>query len=91
MTKAIETVKLLSIITAIWLILNSGIIPLPSKVQNEIVPVLPWWALVSAGSYALFALGYGVVTLNDKPEKYTELMNQIEEAKTDLKNSGIAL
>lgn len=91
MTKAIETVKLLSILTAIWLVLNSGIVPLPSTVQNEIIPVLPWWALVSAGSYALFALGYGVVTLNDKPEKYSELMNQIEEAKADLKRSGIAV
>ena len=42
--------------------------------QNEIIPVLPFWALVSFGAYLLFNLGLGIVTFNDKKEAYEELM-----------------
>lgn len=35
---------------------------------------LPWWLLVSFGSYALWCLGWGLFTFRDCPEAYTELL-----------------
>lgn len=91
MTKATETALFLGVLSLAWLALLFGVAPLPRTIQNEIVPVLPWWALVSFGSYALFTLGYDVVTFNDKPEKMKELKKQILEAKRDLKLNGVAV
>lgn len=50
---------------------------------------LPFWALVSFGAYLLFKLGYGVFTFNDVPEAHKELMQQIHEARIDLKSKGV--
>ncbi|MCJ1281235.1 hypothetical protein MMC26_000553 [Xylographa opegraphella] len=50
---------------------------------------LPFWALVSFGSYLLFKLGLGVFTFKDVPEAYRELMREIEVARKDLKSKGI--
>jgi len=52
---------------------------------------LPFWALVSFGSYLLFRLGYGVMTFNDVPDAYKELMGQIETAKKELKAKGVTI
>lgn len=89
MTKASETALFFITITAIYISLWVGVIPTSEVFQNEILPVIPFWALVSFGSYALFSLGYGVWTLKDKEEKYFELKDQIEEAKTFLKAKGV--
>jgi dolichyl-phosphate mannosyltransferase polypeptide 3 len=35
---------------------------------------IPWWLLVSFGSYALSCLGWGLFTFRDCPEAYTELL-----------------
>ena len=50
---------------------------------------LPFWALVSFGSYLLFKLGWGVFTFNDVPEAYKSLTAEIEMAKEDLRSKGI--
>lgn len=50
---------------------------------------LPFWTLVSFGSYLLFKLGWGVVTFNDVPQAHKELMTEIEIARKDLKANGI--
>lgn len=89
MTKATETAIFAIVLTSIYFILYIGIIPTSTIFQNEILPVLPFWALVSFGSYALFSLGYGVYTLQDKEDKYIELKEQIDEAKVFLKSKGI--
>lgn len=89
MTKASETVLYLITVVAIYLALYVGVIPTGEVFQKEVLPVVPWWALVSFGCYALFSLGHGVYTLNDKEDKYLELKEQIQEAKTDLKANGI--
>lgn len=89
MTKASETVLYLATLSAIYFALYTGAIPTSEKFQQAVVPVLPWWALVSFGCYALFCLGHGVYTLNDKPEKYAELVDQIAEAKAELKTHGV--
>jgi dolichol-phosphate mannosyltransferase subunit 3 len=47
------------------------------------------WGIVSFGAYLLFKLGYGVLTFNDVPEAHKELMDQIEQAKKELKSKGI--
>ncbi|KAI4176383.1 MAG: hypothetical protein LQ343_001122 [Gyalolechia ehrenbergii] len=59
------------------------------KVQEDIIPVIPFWALVSLGSYLLFKLGWGVVTFNDVPQAHQELMAEIEVARKDLKSKGL--
>lgn len=57
---------------------------LPTKIQVEIIPVLPFWALITLASYLLGRLGWGVLNFNDTEEAYTELMGEIEQAKKDL-------
>jgi dolichyl-phosphate mannosyltransferase polypeptide 3 len=50
---------------------------------------LPFWAIVSFGSYLLFKLGWGVFTFNDVPQAYDELMKEIDEARVDLRSKGV--
>jgi dolichol-phosphate mannosyltransferase subunit 3 len=57
---------------------------LPTKIQVEIIPVLPIWALITLAAYLLGRLGLGVLTFNDTEEAYNELMGQIKGAKTKL-------
>ena len=89
MTKAFETVVYAFAISAIYFALTTGTIPTSETFQSEVLPVLPWWALVSFGGYTLFSLGYGVYVLEDKKDKYVELKEQITEAKTFLKAKGV--
>lgn len=58
-------------------------------IQLEIVPVIPFWALISFGAYLLFKLGWGVFTFNDVPEAHKELMAQIQQARVELKAKGV--
>jgi hypothetical protein len=57
---------------------------LPLKVQVEIIPVLPFWALITLAAYLLGRLGLGVMTFKDCDKAYTELMGQIDAAKANL-------
>ena len=50
---------------------------------------LPFWVLVSFGSYMLFNLGLGIYSINDVPEAYDELKKEIEMARTDLRTRGV--
>ncbi|OQO10785.1 hypothetical protein B0A48_04085 [Cryoendolithus antarcticus] len=90
MTRASESLKF-ALITAVYFVLLSGVLPLPSKLQDEVLPVLPLWAIVTLGAYLLFKLGYGVFSFNDVPEAHKELMKQIEQAKTDLRRRGVTV
>jgi dolichyl-phosphate mannosyltransferase polypeptide 3 len=89
MTKAYETVIYVLTASAIYFALSVGVIPTSNTFHDEILPVIPWWGLITFGCYALFSLGYGVFTLQDKEDKYYELKDQIEEAKTFLKGKGV--
>ncbi|WPA98483.1 uncharacterized protein RHO25_003095 [Cercospora beticola] len=73
----------------LYTILFAGLLPLPAAIQTEIIPYLPFWALISFGAYLLGKLGYGVLTFNDVPEAHEELMQQIQEARKDLKTKGV--
>jgi len=59
------------------------------KLVEALLPVIPWWLLVSFGSYSLWSLGWGLFTFRDCPEAYTELLGEISEAKNDLRAKGV--
>lgn len=50
---------------------------------------IPFWALISFGSYLLFKLGLGVFTFNDVPDAHKELLGQIKQARTELRAKGV--
>ncbi|KAK4225747.1 dolichol-phosphate mannosyltransferase subunit 3 [Podospora fimiseda] len=89
MTRAQQTISLALLVTSLYLSLYLNLIPLPATIQNEIVPVLPFWFLVSFGAWLLFKLGWGMLTFRDTPEAYKELMREIDEAKVDLRRLGV--
>lgn len=89
MTRAQQTISLALLASSFYLALYLQLLPLPELVQTEIVPVLPFWALVSFGAYLLLRLGWNVMTFHDVPEAHKELMAEIELAKTDLRQLGV--
>ncbi|PNP45245.1 hypothetical protein TGAM01_v209112 [Trichoderma gamsii] len=89
MTRAQQTISLGLLVSSIYFALFLELIPLPDLVQKEIVPVLPFWALISFGALLLFRLGWGVFTFNDVPAAHKELMEEIEMAKVDLRKLGV--
>jgi len=91
MTRATQTISLIVALVSAYLALFFQYIPVSPKVQKEIIPVLPIWAIVAFGAYLLSRLGWGVMTFNDVPEAYKELMGQIDEAKVELKKKGVSV
>ncbi|KAF8890103.1 dolichol-phosphate mannosyltransferase subunit 3-domain-containing protein [Infundibulicybe gibba] len=61
------------------------------SVVQDILPLIPWWILVSFGSYSLWSIGWGLFTFRDCPEAYTELLGEISQAKNDLRAKGITV
>ncbi|EME41641.1 hypothetical protein DOTSEDRAFT_156628 [Dothistroma septosporum NZE10] len=91
MTRAQQQISLGLLATALYSIFFLGFLPLPDVFQNEIIQVLPFWALVSFGAYLLGTLGYGVLTFNDVPAAHDELMKEIDQARADLKKKGVSV
>ncbi|KAF2771471.1 dolichol-phosphate mannosyltransferase subunit 3 [Teratosphaeria nubilosa] len=91
MTRAQQTLSIGLLIASLYMVAFLNLTPLPSKIQHDIIPVLPIWALVSFGAYLLAKLGWGVLTFNDVPDAYQELMGQIEQAKVDLRKKGVTV
>lgn len=89
MTKATETFVALFAVSAIYFALYSELIPTGKTVHDEILPYLPFWALVSFGAYALGTLGWGVLTFKNKEGSYKELLGQIDEARAFYKTKGL--
>ncbi|KAK1590506.1 dolichol-phosphate mannosyltransferase subunit 3 [Colletotrichum caudatum] len=89
MTRAQQTISLALLVSSLYLALYLQLIPIPAVIQTEIVPVLPFWVLISFGSYLLARLGYNVMTFNDVPEAHKELMAEIDEAVVDLRKLGV--
>ncbi|EFZ02759.1 Dolichol-phosphate mannosyltransferase subunit 3 [Metarhizium robertsii ARSEF 23] len=99
MTRAQQTISLGLLVSSepaanffhlqLYLALYLELIPLPALVQQQIVPVLPFWALISFGALLLFRLGWGIMTFNDVPEAHQELMKEIDMAKGDLRKMGV--
>lgn len=91
MTKATETAVAFFAISSVYFALYSGLLPTTKLVHDEILPYLPWFALVTFGSYALATLGWGVLTFKNKEASYKELLGQIDEAKAFYKSKGLDL
>ncbi|KAH8808525.1 dolichyl-phosphate mannosyltransferase polypeptide 3 [Xylogone sp. PMI_703] len=89
MTRAQQTISVGLLVTSLYLSLYLELVPLPEVVSSQIIPVLPFWALVSFGAYLLFRLGLGVFTFNDVPEAHAELMKEIQVAKAELRAKGV--
>ncbi|KAL2399128.1 hypothetical protein ABEF95_000890 [Exophiala dermatitidis] len=97
MGRAAQTISLALLVTSAYLLLalplltEDSPIPsiLPTKIQVEIIPVLPFWAIISLGAYLLGRLGMGVLRFNDTEDAYRELMGQIEQAKKNLDKRGV--
>ncbi|PHH90457.1 hypothetical protein CDD83_3589 [Cordyceps sp. RAO-2017] len=89
MTRAQQTISVGLLVTSLYLALYLELIPLPPLVQQQIVPVLPFWVLVSFGAVLLFRLGLGILTFNDVPQAHKELTQEIEMAKQELRQLGV--
>ncbi|MCJ1349148.1 hypothetical protein MMC31_007384 [Peltigera leucophlebia] len=89
MTRAQQSISLGLLVLSLYLACYLQLIPFGSKVQDEIIPVLPLWAIVSFGAYLLFKLGLGVFTFNDVPDAHKELLKDIDMAREELKAKGI--
>ncbi|KAF2473376.1 dolichol phosphate mannosyltransferas-like protein subunit 3 [Lindgomyces ingoldianus] len=89
MTRAQQTISIAMLLTSLYLACFMEVVSFPQKIQKEIIPVLPFWALVSFGAYLLFKLGWGVFTFNDVPEAHKELMEQIQQARKELQAKGV--
>ncbi|KAM7190252.1 dolichol-phosphate mannosyltransferase subunit 3 [Rhypophila sp. PSN 637] len=89
MTHAQQTISIALLVSSLYLALYMELIPLPAIIQQDIIPVLPLWTLVSFGAWLLFRLGFGLLTFRDTPEAYAELMDEIKLAKADLRTKGV--
>lgn len=50
---------------------------------------IPFWLLVSFGSYSLTSLGLGLLRFNDCPDAYQSLLSEINQAKNELRDQGV--
>ncbi|AEO64422.1 uncharacterized protein THITE_2110554 [Thermothielavioides terrestris NRRL 8126] len=89
MTRAQQTISLALLVSSLYLVLFLELIPLPPVIQQDIIPVLPFWSLVSFGAWLLARLGWGMLTFRDTPDAYAELMEEIKLAKEDLRTKGV--
>ncbi|PYI24253.1 dolichol-phosphate mannosyltransferase subunit 3 [Aspergillus japonicus CBS 114.51] len=89
MTRAQQTLSVLLLVSSLYLSLYLGLVPLNETIQNEIIPVLPFYALICFGCYLLGRLGLAILTFNDVPEAHTELQKEIEQAKVELRRANI--
>ncbi|WWC67236.1 uncharacterized protein I206_101143 [Kwoniella pini CBS 10737] len=78
----------------LYLLALFHILPIPifsQEIADQILPVLPFWLLVSFGSYSLYSLGLGLVQFHDTPEAYESLLREISQAKDELRNYGVSV
>lgn len=55
---------------------------------EAILPLLPWWVLVSLGSYALVSVGYGLIALEDCDAAAAELSRELVGVKRAVRAAG---
>jgi len=94
MARAHRFAALASVLSLVYILAAFSVlsVPLVSKdVADQLIPVVPWWLLVSFGSYSLGTLGWGLFTFRDCPEAYNELLAEISEAKDDLRGKGVTV
>ncbi|KAG0703876.1 hypothetical protein DFH29DRAFT_981710 [Suillus ampliporus] len=73
-----------SILISIYLLVLFEVLPMPliaAGIAQEILLVIPWWLLVSFGSYSLWSLGW----------EYLHSVTEINEAKTNLRGRAVTV
>jgi len=94
MARAHRMALIATITTLAYLLLFFNLLSVPlldAKITEQILPVIPWWLLVTFGSYCLWSIGMGLVSLRECPEAYNELLVEITEAKNDLRTKGVTV
>ncbi|PVV00290.1 hypothetical protein BB560_005334 [Smittium megazygosporum] len=93
MTRAQRIIGTFVLSSTVWLFLVLDIIPipLPTFLTSNILPILPFYLLISFGSYALCNIGYNLMTFRECPDEYYKLMSEISESKQFLLANGIKL
>ncbi|KAK6525070.1 hypothetical protein TWF281_011949 [Arthrobotrys megalospora] len=89
MTRAQQTISGGLLFSSLYLACYLQLIPFPPVIQEQIIPVFPFWLLVSFGAYLLFTLGWGILTFKDKEDAYRELILEIDQAKKELRANGV--
>ncbi|KAI8811972.1 dolichol-phosphate mannosyltransferase subunit 3 [Cladochytrium replicatum] len=96
MSKATRTIASVVLFATVWLVLlfHTAVLPqditLPAWV-DEITPVVPLWLLVAFGSYSLGNLGWALFTFRDCDDAHASLIQEISQAKSDLKRRGVSI
>jgi len=94
MTRATRVLAVAAAVSLVYALVLFSVLPIPflsKDLTDQMLPVLPWWLLVSFGAYSLWTLGWNVMTIRDCPEAYYELMNEIGVAKSDLRSKGVTV
>lgn len=94
MTRATRVALLSALFSITYFLVLFAFIPVPliaKESTEQILPVLPWWLLVSFGSYALWSLGHGLYTFRECTDAYTELLSEISQAKSELRLKGVSV
>ncbi|KAI0005527.1 dolichol-phosphate mannosyltransferase subunit 3 [Russula compacta] len=94
MTRATRVALWLAVVVVAYFLALFAFIPVPffSKDHTEqILPVLPWWLLISFGSYTLWSLGQGLYTFRECTEAHAELLGEISQAKSELRLKGVSV
>jgi len=94
MARAHRLAITLTVLASLYALLFFAILPVPfvdEDVVVEVLPTIPWWALVTFGSYSLWSMGWGLWTFRDCPDAFEELMGEIAQAKNDLRAKGITV
>ncbi|CEL02423.1 dolichol-phosphate mannosyltransferase subunit 3 [Aspergillus insuetus] len=89
MTRAQQTLSVLLLVSSLYLSLYLGLVPINETFQREVIPVLPFYALISFGCYLLGRLGVAILTFNDVPEAHKELQGEIEQARAELRKKNV--
>ncbi|KAJ5806979.1 hypothetical protein N7474_010571 [Penicillium riverlandense] len=89
MTRAQQTLSVLLLVSSLYLSLYLGLVPLNETLQTEVIPVLPFYAVIVFGCYLLGRLGVAIFTFNDVPEAHAELQKEIEQAKIELRQGKV--
>jgi len=94
MTRAARVALSLAIFFIAYFLALFAFIPTPffsEEHAEQILPVLPWWLLISFGSYTLWSLGHGLYTYRECTDAYTELLSEITQAKSELRAKGVSV
>ncbi|XP_071356697.1 dolichol-phosphate mannosyltransferase subunit 3 [Trachinotus anak] len=92
MTKLLEWLFGVSLVVAVWALVSFDLLDLNlPQAYREVAWPMPLYLLVSFGCYSLATVGYRVATFNDCEEAAKELLEQIKEAKEDLRKKGLKI